>query len=370
MNATNTNKSNMKNVLLSLLLALCWVPTKAQSEGFQVWTDESVEITADGETATVLTFYEKDSVAYCGFNFSLVVPAGVKLAKHTVGRGDEENWVELTARAANHTIASNQPNTTLIKVISYSPNNHDYYSDDEDGNPLDAICTVGLIADPEMYNGTYTIELTGCKFVTSKNVAVVPPSSIYIPLTITGGRSTSGVEYTLPESGYGTLILPFDAELPADLQAYTCTGVSGTEVILSQQLSIEANTPLLIVGTPGTYTFDGSNIWNADSYTSGVLTGVYTTTEITSGYVLQADNGMVSFVRVDAESPATIAPNRCYLSLTEGAESLSLSFGDITGLGAVTRDGQTSPIYDLNGRRADAKRPGTYISNKKAQLLK
>lgn len=52
-----------------------------------------------------------------------------------------------------YTIACNMPQDDLIKVISYSTLNQDYYPDDIDGNPVDEIFTIGLIADPTMLTG-------------------------------------------------------------------------------------------------------------------------------------------------------------------------------------------------------------------------
>jgi hypothetical protein len=358
----------MKNLLLCLLLALCWVPAKAQTGTLQVWMDD-IEMTADGESIAILSVYERDTASYTAFNFSLLVPPGIKLAMRKVGRETTE-WIELSERAADHDIACNQVDTSTIKVIAYSMTLSDFYPDDENGDSLDLICRIGLIADPEMYNGRYTIEMNPCKFVKEDVDASVPEYTIKARLTVTGGKDPMGVDYTLSDAGYGTLILPFDAELPTGLQAYTCTSTLGNDVLLSRQEKIEANKPVLIVGTPGNYTFDGINLWNEDSYSEGLLTGVFVSTDITSGYVLQTHGDITAFYRVDSDKPTTISPNHCYLTLGNGPQRINLKVENVTGLDSVTQDDQAVPTYDLNGRKTNVQQQGPFIRNNKKQIRK
>lgn len=93
-------------------------------------------------------------VNYTGFSLSIVVPKGIHIAQVRSGREYVDDISLNVDRATKtHTIVCNIPQDDLIKVISYSTLNQDYYPDDIDDNPVDEIFTIGLIADPTMLNG-------------------------------------------------------------------------------------------------------------------------------------------------------------------------------------------------------------------------
>lgn len=183
----------------AILLPLVWLaPMAAQayttlpSETLKVWADP-ISIVADGSTISTLTICENDTCNYTAFNMAFIVPEGITIAKVKAGR----DWVEdckLTERASStHVITCGQPNATTIKVISDSSTLADFYPDDEEGNPMDELFTIGLIASKDMKPGEYQVQILDVKFVLENADAFVLPSE---PLytTITVKASTSGIE--------------------------------------------------------------------------------------------------------------------------------------------------------------------------------
>lgn len=361
----------LSNILLCCL-ALFGAKAQAQRETVKVWADD-VTLTADGKTITYVKVYEhSDEHDYTSFSMSLKVPRGIKIGKVKSGR-NMVNAISLSQRATDtHTIACDMPDDSVsINIMSFSMQNDEFYPDDEDGNPMDELFTIGLVGDPSLYNGTYAVEIAEATFARVVDDDVVGGYSdpVYFQLNVTGGQEPSEVTFTLTDAGYGTLILPFDAALPEGLSAYTCTELEGTTVVARLQPSIRANVPLLMQGTPGTYVFRGGGASPSDSYTEGLLTGVYAPVLLTEGYVLQNQNGVTGFYPVSADAPVTVPANRCYLQYGMEYECLPIRF-ETTGVGRVERDGTDAAWYDLQGRRVTNPRRGVYIRQDKKVILK
>ncbi len=352
-----------KLFFLFLLLASFVARAQAQTETLRVWGHD-FEMTADGTTVTHLTVSENDVVNYTGFSLSIVVPKGIHIAQVRSGREYVDDIALNVDRATTtHTIACNMPQDDLIKVISYSTLNQDFYPDDIDGNPVDEIFTIGLTADPTMLNGEYEVKIVECKFAFAEGGASQPQEPVVMKMTVTGGVDGRTINCTLGEDGVGTLCLPFDAQLPENLQAFTCVDVAGGQVVTEMQTSIPARTPLLVTGLPGTYSFTGLPEGEETSCTSGLLTGVMLDTEISEGYVLQKLD-KVAFYRIDPARPVTVPAYKCFLRFNGTAMALGLE-EVLTALKEALSDGHDSEtLYDLHGRRAkrtDA--PGVYIKN-------
>ncbi len=170
------------------------------------------------------------------------------------------------------------------------------------------------------------------------------------------------IDCTVGAAGVGTLILPFAAELPKDMQAYRCTGVDGTRVLTQAVDEIPANVPLLVMALPGTYHFTGVPEGTKTNYTDGLLTGVMIETLIFSGYVLQQQD-VVAFYPVDDLYPITVPAYKCYLNYTGEQQAMRLD-DVLTGLKGVTASEGDATLYDLQGRRTrTATAPGVYIQN-------
>ncbi len=193
------------------------------------------------------------------------------------------------------------------------------------------------------------------------------------------------IEWTLGAS-YGTLILPFDYDLSTDgkLTAYTVSSITedGDDATLNLSegsTSIAANTPYIIGGTEGEYSFIGIPTNTEDSYTSDYLTGVLETTTAPntgSTYVLQnqTEASGLAFYLVNS-SDITVGAYHCYLNYPAATAKLVVYFPDndiATRIDAVETEetAGSEAIYDLSGRRVAKAQKGIYIVNGKKMVIK
>lgn len=366
-----------------LLWALAPFFAFAQSSKLQVWTDAEMKFTADGKTVTYMTVYEKNpDVDYTAFNMEFTLPRGFRI--NLVKKGRE--WVKdinLSVRASStHTINCNMPDPTLLKIISTSSQNENYYPDDEDGNECTELFTIGLVADPETYNGTYAIQMDGARFV-KKDASGISADDLdhveYSQVTVTGGTDFPGVNYTLSPLGIGTLIVPFSFVPQSGFEVYNCTGLNGSSIQLEKVEEAQANTPYIVRGTPGTYHLNGNYCGLNDSYSTPYLTGVYVDSKVPEGaYVMQNQEiDGLGFYQVAKGQNITINPYRCYLNKQDIAFSqLKFDFGAITGIDDITGESSARvDVYSASGilirskvKAKDALKglqPGVYVVNNK-----
>lgn len=197
-------KMNMKKfgtfvsgLLLTAVTAQAYTTT--ESETLKVWFDDfSIEYNSDN--VAYLKVYENDNLDYSAFNMTFIIPKGLRVNRIKQGRETVDD-IFLSERASStHSIACNiLPDGTTLKVIADSSKNDDLFHDDEDGNPLDELFTIGLVADDTLKPGEYPIEMTGIKFVLTTGDASVPANDhVYGTLTVTGVET--GVEQISAES--------------------------------------------------------------------------------------------------------------------------------------------------------------------------
>lgn len=354
-----------KMILLFLLLIVSMANVVRASETLEVWMDKSVAFTADGQTVTKLVFREKDpNINYIAFNMTLTVPKGIHINKVKSGR-NYVNDIKLTERKDDHTIACNMPDETTVRIICTSPVNAELYPDDEDGNQMDELFEIGFVADATTYNGTYAIEMTGCKFVQNDEndqiIGHVLDHTEYCDFVISGGTDFPGVDYTMTSAGYGTLILPFNCEIPKGLTVYECNGIDDeNKLMLNTVTSFSANTPYILKGEPATYHFNGVYSALFDEYSTEYMTGVYTDRQVPTGaYVLQnqeADG--LAFYRVYDTPEINITPYHCYINkpTEESAASCFMLPDTPTGITATDINSKALvDVYNVSGMRIRSK---------------
>ena len=174
---------------------------------------------------------------------------------------------------------------------------------------------------------------------------------------------------SISDAQYSTFIAPFDVELPEGVAASKITGVEGN--VLTEEAvegTILANTPVVLYSEiPVSKTFYGQNIATAETYTAGLLTGVYNDTQVAVGnYVLlrKKTTGHVGFYLVGETLP-TIKANSCYLTVPASSAPM-FSFGrgeGTTGIEDAELTNDNVVIYDLAGRRVEKMEKGIYIVN-------
>jgi len=153
----------------------------------------------------------------------------------------------------------------------------------------------------------------------------------YPSLTFTFCNSTS-ITYTQPETAYGTLILPFDADVPVGLNVYECSAYANGNAILDKAWNIKRNTPYVVAGTAGTYSFAGPEIPNLnDTYTNGLLSGVLDNNHLyqPTDYVVAKRNGRSVFAPIGSAS--AIPQYTAYLTPGSAANGQTLKLPLLDG---------------------------------------
>ena len=168
-------------------------------------------------------------------------------------------------------------------------------------------------------------------------------------------RNTLTVDYAVGTVGFGTLILPFNAELPSGMKVYSCSEVDANGVLnLTEESSIRRNIPYIVNATPGEYSFVGPEAIDADksSFQEGILVGaVANDVSLNKGtdYILQEQNGKVAFYQYtgtksdnpsenDADGNRLAKPFRAFIRL-EGsghAPKINLPGDEETGIKEIT----------------------------------
>ena len=232
------------------------------------------------------------------------------------------------------------------------------------GYMIESVCLDGedVTEDAEgnAYGMTYTIEEIDDDY--TLEVTFVESTEQEVPVFVSA------------KNRYGTLIVPFDAELPAGLKAYTVDGADGTSLTLTAASSIQANTAYVIENTIAediNTTIKGTVVKGYEQgNTTGLLTGVYTKTEAPVGcYVLQNHDGVVAFYRVDGglTTGLSVGANRCYLNMGSNSSEVKAFYldGQATGIENLEMAADKAVIYDLSGRRVSKAQKGLYIVNGK-----
>lgn len=359
----------MKKLLFTMLMLASFM---TQALGFStdntlsVWMDQKVELTADGQTVTYLTIYEYDpNVNYISFNMAIFVPKGTKIHQRKEGR-KYVNDIDLNAdRKTDHTIACGMPDDHTVKIIAYSMTNDQLYPDKEDGTIVKELLTIGLVSENTAINGTYRAEMLDVNFTYRDASSKITSNGIdhieYADFTVTGGQDFPGIDYTMSPARYGTLILPFNSEIPKGLTAYECKGVDEENMlVLDAVSSFSANTPYVVKGEPATYHFNGVYSALFDEYSTEYMTGVYTDRQVPTGaYVLQnQETDGLAFYRVYDTPVINITPYRCYINkptATQAANCLMLP-DKPTGIATADIDSnKLVDVYNASGMRVKSK---------------
>lgn len=149
-----------------------------------------------------------------------------------------------------------------------------------------------------------------------------------------------------PEEGYGTIILPFDAEVPEDLEIHSLVKSKPSDALadetyyqiaeLYKRDKILANTPYIVTrkaattkpeGAPqrraaaaadanGVYTFSGITTHTQDSYVSGFLTGSLVAAEPTEGdrHLMMNDGNLGFILHDNSDGQYKVEPYHAYIS--------------------------------------------------------
>ena len=183
---------------------------------------------------------------------------------------------------------------------------------------------------------------------------------------------------TVTEAGWATLVLGYNATIPADVTVYAVSALSTETATLTEvQNVIPANEAVLVNAPAETYEF---------KYTGGalglegenLLEGTVFDTNINEdAYVLGIVNEEVGLYKaaknVDENTAFLNNAFKAYLPKTNlnGANALRFNFGETTGIESVVESTNANAvIFDLSGRRVAKMQKGIYIVNGKKVYVK
>lgn len=179
------------------------------------------------------------------------------------------------------------------------------------------------------------------------------------------------IDYTLTDAEWGTLCLPYNAEVPDGLTAYTVTGTDGNKLVKEEAATLEMNKPYLITGTPDIYQFVGPDTPKKDNLTNGFLVG-NTTADQTyapkASYVLQnlTEQDGVAFYEVENAGVQRVRQYGAYLKpLANDFAFFRFIDDNPTGITNVKAAKTNARAYTIGGvpTRSDAR--GLVIVNGK-----
>ena len=206
----------------------------------------------------------------------------------------------------------------------------------------------------EVSNATATLSLT--QVTTAIESLVNSADAEDVPLSYTA---------TVGSAGFGTVVVPFDADVTGDVEAWELTSVNGdsriqgtkvTEVKVNKPVLLKNEGTLTLTSKSGTIAYDVAPV-------NGLLHGIHASGIVAAGnYVLQNQSGSVAFYKVESGSEPTITPFHAYLSTPASARMLVFDFGETTTIETVGQmPSAVSQSYDLQGRVTGNRRLGITI---------
>ena len=169
------------------------------------------------------------------------------------------------------------------------------------------------------------------------------------PLAIIIGEKETA-EYKVTEVGWATFIVPFDYDKPDGLTIYECTSVNEDgKLVVEERDYLKANTPYLLKGAEANQILEGYAAKHADTYTNGVMTGVYSDQEApANSYILlnHPDEAGLAFYFVPDGITAYVDANRCYVNSRAGGLK-SILFPDDETNGVTNANALDSTLVDV-----------------------
>lgn len=232
--------------------------------------------------------------------------------------------------------------------------------------PAQSLITIEL--NEEEYNDTQCLKSAGvlmAQFGEYGSSGFTPFDRFYINIC-----EPFEITYTMSAAGWGTLCLPFEAEVPAGLTAYKVTGVDGEKLVKEEVDYLEMNTPYLLSGNEGTYTFNGPDTPVGTEWKSGVMVG---NTQASSAeapvyapkgsYVLQVKDGKLGFYEVANDNSQRIRQYSAYIQLSAGSNGSFYAVDVTDGIEQIEAAESNSVSYQINGMRQNGQAKGLSVKN-------
>ena len=175
---------------------------------------------------------------------------------------------------------------------------------------------------------------------------------------------------TVGASGWATLMLGYNATIPAGAEVYAVSETSSTSAKLNAVTGVvPANEAVLVKANKGNYTFGYTT--TEGNVAGNLLEGtLYTKNVTTEAYVLSEQEGKVGFRAAGLTQGAfQNNANKAYLPKTSSARFLSFDFGgNETAIESIESVENNAVVYDLAGRRVQGAQKGVYVVNGKVVI--
>ena len=316
-------------------------------------------------------------VIYTAYQMSFELPEGLEVCMiddgyevYMYGNGGfyPRTGSDRTGWTYQHTLGANVVAGNVLNVTCYSSTNALFAKTSGD------LFDFYVKASPYLKPDDVEIKVKNIKFVTVDETKYLPEEFVS---TAVKAAATSTLSLKVSATNkFGTCILPFDYELPADgsLEAYTCAEATADALVLTKAGKIAAYTPYILYSEAGfSATLSGTvdaTKYPADGIVqSGYLVGTVVQTQLTeaTSYVMQNQGSGVKFYQVDPASPFVLTAGKCYVELPEGTNVASLRIGgSTTGIELIHNSEFRilNCIYNLFGQRVEKMLPGqVYIVN-------
>lgn len=286
----------MKKIIISFCAAVMTLSSWAVSHEYTTQHVELADVSLNpgGDYVTVVASVEGIS-AYTAYGLDIYVPKGFEFVKVELENVDEEmEWMHASngaaCKALHYTQSAIQKDGALRVTASHATNATFKTSSTE-------LFKFYLKANSFVKPGPVEIQIKNCFFTTSAGIQY-DTDDITISDKVTVTTSATAPFTVSASNKWSTCILPFDAELPAGVKAYTCNDKDddAMTLILSSVNSIEAYTPYILYSENGfsgnlTGTVDMSKYPETGYAEEGLLCGAVKEQEISAGYVMQNLDG-------------------------------------------------------------------------------
>ena len=232
---------------------------------------------------------------------------------------------------------------------------------------------IRLLANDELETGEFKLKVAQIKFTYPEFDENGKMTQIGVPFTDVALDYNLGIDYTIGESGYGTLCWPkaldfssneFDANIGVDV-------VGATTMLLSSVKKVPAATAVVIKGEPGTYSLVTTKDETEDVSANillGTATETLTVKEDDNIFALANKTEGIGFYRCQ---PEVVIPQYKAYYTTGDASAFSFIFDDASGIKQVDAAANTSDIYTISGVKVGkAAQKGVYIVNGKKIVVK
>ena len=170
-------------------------------------------------------------------------------------------------------------------------------------------------------------------------------------VSFTYGESCN-IDVKIDDSNYSTVSLPFDANIPHGMKAYTIGAFYENSIVLSEASFLSKHNSYIICGLPKTYSFSGILYPVNQNPQSGFMIGLHNNTIIPkNNYYVDDNSGNLMKTSVDRPASRWSA----YATLPQGAAAtISLNNDNPSGIEEIincSMDSNVFGIYTVDGKK-------------------